>query len=83
MGKMEAPGNGLLDHESRGNGRNLRSFDEQTNHFCQYRRKCIETAMENIDTDLRVERVNENLALCIENILRVADSYFNPLLLFA
>ena len=39
--------------------------------------------MENMDTDLRLERVNENLALCIENILRVADSYFNHLLLFA
>ena len=34
-------------------------------------------------TDLRMKRVNENLALYIENILRVADSYFNPLLMFA
>ena len=39
--------------------------------------------MENMDTDLRLDRVNENLALCIEDILRVADSYFNHLLLFA
>ena len=38
---------------------NLRKFDCETNSPCQYWRKCIEKSIENMDTDVRVERVKK------------------------
>ena len=34
------------------------ALDCQTNSPCQHLKKCIENSMENIDTDIRVLRVN-------------------------
>ena len=39
---------------------NLRSFDLQINSPCQYQKKHIEKSVENIDNDVRVQRVIEH-----------------------
>ena len=35
----------------------------------------METGMENMETDVRVQKINDNLALCVENTLQVAESF--------
>ena len=41
---------------------NQSSFDCSRNSPCLYQRKCIENSMENMDTDVRVERANTSVS---------------------
>ena len=38
------------------------NFDWYANSPCQHLRKCIKNSMENMDTDVRVQRVNARIS---------------------